>query len=115
MIAESESLDNPYATPPDAGYLNGRGKMVRRFLFCISIFLVLQSLPGAWTTLELANQEYLHFWNSRRVIYDMEIGGSPVSIDAAIRYEAAAVTLQWLFAAALIVVPHWIARRLATR
>lgn len=115
MIAESESLDNPYAVPPDTGQLIGRGKIVRGFLVCVSIFLVLQSLPRLWTTLELANQEYLHLWNSQRVIYDIEIGGSPVSIDEAIRYEAAAVALQWLFAAALIVVPHWIARRLATR
>jgi hypothetical protein len=80
-------------------------------LFGIAVLLVLLSLPVAWQTLELANQEYLHIWNSRRAIYDIEINGSPISIDAAIRHGATIVLFQWLLAAALIVIPRFIARK----
>ena len=107
MVADTDTADNPYSSPRASATPSGRFKIVRGLLFGIAIVLVLLSLPGAWHTLELANQEYLHIWNSRRAIYDIEINGSPVSIAAAIRHGATIVLIQWLLAAALIVIPRF--------
>ena len=111
MVADTESADNPYSSPQAPATPSGRSKIVRWLLFGIAIILVLLSLPVAWHTLELANQEYLHIWNSRRTIYDIEINGSPVSIAAAIRHGTTVVLIQWSLAAALIVIPRFFAKK----
>ena len=112
MVADSDIADNPYSSPHATGTPSVRSKIVRWLMMGIAIILVLLSLPIAWHTLELANQEYLHFWNSRRAIYDIEINGSPVSIDTAIRYGTTTVLIHWSLAAALIVVPRFVATKL---
>ncbi len=77
----------------------------------IAILTVLVSMPLAWQTLELANQEYLHLWNSRRVYYDVEFNGAPVSNADAIRYGAIAVIIHWTLAVALVVVLPFVFKR----
>ena len=106
MVAETETAGNPYSSPRATTTPSSRSKIVRVLLFGIAIILVLLSLPVAWHTLELVNQEYLHIWNTRRAIYDIEINGSPVSITVAIRHGATIVLIKWLLAAALIVIPR---------
>ena len=110
MVADTETADNPYSPPHAPATPSGRSKIVRWLLFGIATILVLLSLPIAWHTLELANQEYLHIWNSRRAIYDIEINGSPVS-NAAIRHGATIVLIQWSLATGLIVIPRFFAKK----
>ena len=94
--------DNPYSPPNTPAKSSGRFRIVRWALLCVAILLIIVSLPTAWHTLELANQEYLHLWNSRSVIHDIEINGSPVSMATAIRHGVTAVLVQWSLAAVLI-------------
>jgi len=115
MVADTETADNRYSSPRAPATPSGRSKIARWLLLSIAIILVLVSLPAAWHTLELANQEYLHIWNSRRAIYDIEINGSPVSIGTAIRHGATTVLIQWSLAAALIVIPRFLARKHTTQ
>lgn len=64
---------------------------------------MLFSLQTAWRALELANQEYLHIWNPRRAIYDIEINGSPFSNAEAIRFGITTVLIHWGIAAAFLI------------
>ena len=68
-----------------------------------AVFLVVLSLPIAWCTLELANQEYLHIWRSWSVIHDIQMNGKSISIAAVISNGALAVLVQWSLAVTLIV------------
>ena len=110
MVADSETGDNPYDSPRLHGPPSGRFIIVRWLLLVIAVLLIFLSLPVAWHTLELANQEYLHLWNSRRAIYDIEINETPVSIGTAILYGAITVLIHWTLAAGLIIVPRFFAK-----
>lgn len=75
MVTDPESPANPYDSPVAIGQLLCRFKIARWVLLALAAMLILFSLPVGWHTLELANQEYLQLWNSRRAIYDIEING----------------------------------------
>ena len=106
MVVDPETADNPYSSPSTPATSSGGSRIVRWLLLCVAIFLVLLSLPIAWGTLALANQEYLHIWTSRSAIYGLEMNGKPITIAEAIRNGTIAVLIQWALAAALIVGPR---------
>lgn len=111
MIVDMEKADNPYLSPQTPETPPGRSRFVRWLLFGIAIILVLLSLPFAWLTLELANQENLHIWNSSGFIHYIEINGTPVSNAAAMCNGVTVVLIKWSLAAALIVIPRFFARK----
>lgn len=106
MVVDPETADNPYSSPSTPATSSGRPRIVRWLLLCVAIFLVILSLPIAWGTLALANQEYLHIWTSRSAIYGLEMNGKPITIAEAIRNGTIAVLIQWALAAALILGPR---------
>ena len=106
MVVNIETADNTYSSPSTSATPSVRPRIVRWLLLCVAIFLVVLSLPIAWHTFELANQEYFHIWSSRSVIYDIEMNGKPITIAEAIRNGTIAVLIQWALAAALIVGPR---------
>ena len=103
MVVDSETGDNPYSSSSTPATLSGRSWILRWLLLGGAVFLVMLSLPIAWRTLELANQEYLHIWRSRSVIHDIQMNGKSISIVAVISNGALAVLVQWSLAVTLIV------------
>ena len=112
MSTESENVANPGSDSIKKRSSPSLYKAIRFVLLGLAIIFIVASLPIGWHTLELANQEYLHIWKSRRAIYDLEINGSPVSIAAAVRYGTATVLIQWALAAVLILVAQLIAKKM---
>ena len=110
MVGKIETVDNPYSPPPKVGKSSVGSRIIHWLLLAFAIMLILVSLLTAWDTLELANQEYLHLWSSRRIIYDIEINGSPISNADAIWLGVKTVLVQWGVAAALIVLPRLVAK-----
>ena len=103
MVADAESVENPYSSPVALGQPSARSKIARWLILAFAALLILSSLPTAWHTLELANQEYLHLWNPQRAIYDIEINGSPVSNADAIRFGTTTFLIQWGIAGLLMI------------
>lgn len=110
MVADSEIAENPFASPNAPTASLGRSKIVRWVLQCFAILIVAFSLPIAWLALEMANQEYLHIWNSNRTVYDIEFNGAPITIATAIRHALTAVLIMWSLAVALIVIPRFLTK-----
>ena len=106
--------DNPYASPNVQKIASGRSKFASWVFLILAFVFFTISLPLAWQTFELANQEYLHIWDSREALYDFELNGSPVSSAVVIRHGATIVLIQWGLAAALIIVPKLLTRNRAT-
>ena len=111
MVTDTEIDGNPFASPKARLALPGRSKILRWLILCVAVLFVSLSLPFAWLAFELANQEYLHLWNSNRSIHDIEFNGSPISIGTAIQHALTAVLILWLLAAATIIVPRFVSRR----
>jgi len=107
MITDTESAENPYSSSVGCEQPSGTSKIRRWVFLALATMLIFFSLPGAWRTLELVNQEYLHLWNRQRAIYDIEINGAPVSNADAIRFGTANVVIQWGIAGALLIVARF--------
>ena len=103
MKSDAQSAENPYSPPSVAGAPSRRSRVAAWLLLGLALFFIALSLPIAWHTLELANQEHLHIWNSRRAIYDIQFNGTPVTNDDAIWHGTITVLIQWTIAAGLIV------------
>lgn len=73
-------------------------------LLVVAVFIFLASIPTTWFALELANQEYLKLWPSRRAIYDIEIDGVPLSNDSAIRRFGSFAFVMWLTSFGLVLI-----------
>ncbi len=83
-----------------------RSGLIAWLLLFAGVLIGIASLPAAWSALELANQEYFHFQigSSRRMIYDIEINGTPVSVKEALYGSAISAVVMWVLAAGLIAV-----------
>lgn len=110
MVDESEVVDSRLSSLRQSETPSKRFLTARWLCLAIAFILVLAALPIAWSTFELANQEYLHLWNSDKVIHDLEFNGVSVSNGDAIRMGATSVLIQLSLASMLFMVPQFFAR-----
>ena len=87
---------NPYVSPA-ASSNPARVASRNRLLWLSAAWLtVCLSLPVAWATIELLNQEYWWFWHRRWQLTNFSYNGSPISADAMIVVLAMLTALLWL-------------------
>ncbi len=113
MVTDSEEVNNPYLSPRAHGTIPRKATVLIWSLWLLGLAIFLSSLPIAWATFTLADQEYFHILKLRRAIYDIEFNGTPVSMRDAIVGCATVVLIQWALAASLAFASRVLKRRSA--
>jgi hypothetical protein len=103
--------NNPYISPSNSSTPTKRARLIGWLLIVAAIVMLIISFPMACLAVELANQEYWHIWRVRRIHYDFEINGMPVSVDSMIRKATISVLTQLTIAIGLIILARLFFRK----